>query len=234
MSLIDLAAEAEARTSDSPGLASTRGQSSSASGYWDTRNLTAAQAADLHAALSSLPKSFSSQMSQYAAAAQLSGQAASAYSSNSAMAAAFGLGSGSGVKDRSALLSHDRDILRGDRDLFNRDRQSEYYNTKQLYDNLGSLYSQSLPPGSSLSQSPGPGSPMSVSPSSMMMPGGAGPSFNSSKYTQLLAVIEEIGKDIRPTYAGNKSSAERLKRGIVHARILVREALMEAERSARQ
>ena len=100
------------------------------------RNLTAAQAADLHAALSSLPKSFSSQMSQYAAAAQLSGktidnrhtysgytrylycipscsgQAASAYSSNSAMAAAFGLGSGSGVKDRSALLSHDRDILR--------------------------------------------------------------------------------------------------------------------------
>ena len=141
---------------------------------------------------------------------------------------------------------------RGDRDLFNRDRQSEYYNTKvcvctvnifpiftnhhlqQLYDNLGSLYSQSLPPGSSLSQSQGPGSPMSVSPSSMMMPGGAGPSFNSSKYTQLLAVIEEIGKDIRPTYAGNKSSAERLKRGIVHARILVREALMEAERSARQ
>ena len=39
------------------------------------RNLTAAQAADLHAALSSLPKSFSSQMSQYAAAAQLSGKA---------------------------------------------------------------------------------------------------------------------------------------------------------------
>ena len=79
----------------------------------------------------------------------------------------------------------------------------------------------------------------------------------SSKYTQLLAVIEEIGKDIRPTYAGSKSSAERLKRGqsvrrncseikqpslsqidfqsgIVHARILVREALMEAERSGRQ
>ena len=52
---------------------------------------------------------------------------------------------------------------------------------------------------------------------------GAGGGFNSSKYSQLLAVIEEIGKDIRPTYAGNKSSAERLKRGIVHARILVRE-----------
>ena len=43
------------------------------------RNLTAAQAADLHAALSSLPKSFSSQMSQYAAAAQLSGKTYSGF-----------------------------------------------------------------------------------------------------------------------------------------------------------
>ncbi|XP_071530532.1 uncharacterized protein [Panulirus ornatus] len=54
-----------------------------------------------------------------------------------------------------------------------------------------------------------------------------------SKYQQLLAVIEEMGKDIRPTYAGSKSSAERLKRGIVHARILVRECLIETERAAR-
>ena len=37
--------------------------------------------------------------------------------------------------------------------------------------------------------------------------------FSTIRYTQLLAVIEEIGKDIRPTYAGSKSSAERLKRG---------------------
>ena len=54
-----------------------------------------------------------------------------------------------------------------------------------------------------------------------------------SKYAQLLNVIEDMGKDIRPTYAGSKSSAERLKRGIVHARILVRECLMECERAAR-
>lgn len=54
-----------------------------------------------------------------------------------------------------------------------------------------------------------------------------------SKYSQLLAIIEELGKDIRPTYAGSRSSAERLKRGIVHARILVRECLMETERNAR-
>lgn len=55
-----------------------------------------------------------------------------------------------------------------------------------------------------------------------------------TKYAQLLAVIEEMGRDIRPTYSGSRSSAERLKRGIVHARILVRDCLLETERSARQ
>ncbi|GBP39869.1 Cyclin-dependent kinase 2-associated protein 1 [Eumeta japonica] len=51
-----------------------------------------------------------------------------------------------------------------------------------------------------------------------------------SKYAQLLAVIEEMGKEVRPSYSGSRSSAERLKRGIVHARILVRECLIETER----
>lgn len=55
-----------------------------------------------------------------------------------------------------------------------------------------------------------------------------------SKYSQLLAIIEEIGKDIRPSYTGSKSSSERLKRGIMNARVLVRECLTEVERSARQ
>jgi len=54
---------------------------------------------------------------------------------------------------------------------------------------------------------------------------------STSKYAQLLQVIEELGKDIRPTYSGSKSSAERLKRGIIHARILVRECLIETERN---
>lgn len=54
-----------------------------------------------------------------------------------------------------------------------------------------------------------------------------------SKYAQLLEVIEEMGRDIRPTYQGSRSSTERLKRAIVHARILVRECLMETDRSAR-
>lgn len=59
------------------------------------------------------------------------------------------------------------------------------------------------------------------------------PQVPQSKYTQLLAVIEDLGKDIRPTYSGSRTSSERLKRGIVHARILVRECLMECERAAR-
>ena len=54
-----------------------------------------------------------------------------------------------------------------------------------------------------------------------------------SKYAQLLAVLEEINREIRPTYAGSRSAIERLKRGIVHARILVRECLIETERNAR-
>ena len=55
-----------------------------------------------------------------------------------------------------------------------------------------------------------------------------------SKYSQLLAVLEEMSKDIRPTYSGSKSSAERLKRSIVHARILVREVLVEVEKASKQ
>jgi len=46
-----------------------------------------------------------------------------------------------------------------------------------------------------------------------------------TKYKQLLAVIEEMGKDIKSTYSGSKTSAERLKRLIVQARLLVRECL---------
>ena len=53
-----------------------------------------------------------------------------------------------------------------------------------------------------------------------------------SKYAQLLLVIEEMSKDIRPSYTGSRIASERLKRGIVHARILVRECLLEVERSA--
>ncbi|XP_028273939.1 cyclin-dependent kinase 2-associated protein 1 isoform X2 [Parambassis ranga] len=63
--------------------------------------------------------------------------------------------------------------------------------------------------------------------------GSTGSQVPQNKYAELLAIIEEIGKEIRPTYAGSKTSMERLKRGIIHARGLVRECLAETERNAR-
>ncbi|XP_051037503.1 cyclin-dependent kinase 2-associated protein 1-like [Phodopus roborovskii] len=54
-----------------------------------------------------------------------------------------------------------------------------------------------------------------------------------SKHAELLAIIEELGKEIRPTYSGSKSAMERLKRGIIHAGSLVRECLAETECNAR-
>ncbi|XP_064798316.1 cyclin-dependent kinase 2-associated protein 1-like [Oncorhynchus masou masou] len=63
--------------------------------------------------------------------------------------------------------------------------------------------------------------------------GSSGNQVPQSKYSELLAIIEELGKEIRPTYAGSKSAMERLKRGIIHARGLVRECLAETERNAR-
>lgn len=57
---------------------------------------------------------------------------------------------------------------------------------------------------------------------------------NMPKYAQLLSVIEDMGKEVRSAYAGNKTSVERLKKGIVQARCLVSECVLEAEKSARQ
>lgn len=55
-----------------------------------------------------------------------------------------------------------------------------------------------------------------------------------SKYSQLLGVIEELGKDIRLTYAGSRTSAERLKIGIARAKLLVRDCLLETETNSKQ
>lgn len=51
-----------------------------------------------------------------------------------------------------------------------------------------------------------------------------------TKYANLLQVIEEMGRDIKPSYANNKNAAERLKKNIHSARILVRECVAELER----
>lgn len=55
----------------------------------------------------------------------------------------------------------------------------------------------------------------------------------SSKYMQLLALVEELGKDIRPSYTGNRNCSERLKRSLMHARILIKECQQELERNMR-
>lgn len=52
-----------------------------------------------------------------------------------------------------------------------------------------------------------------------------GPVNTEVKYKQLLAVIEEMSKDVRPIISGSKTGAERFKRLIVQARLLVRECL---------
>ncbi len=54
---------------------------------------------------------------------------------------------------------------------------------------------------------------------------------NQTRYQQLMYVIDEMGKDIRTTYMGNKNSVERLKRGIASARILVKDCMLECERN---
>jgi len=196
LSLLDLP-DNESRTgSDSPSLGNRTPTPSPGPSYWPDPRYSSSQAAELQSALASLPKSFSSQLSQYAQYSSLQ------------QYAGYGLAAQTPsfqqpIKDRGAGRFQEPA----------RDRERELLAASRAYESLGSLYGQAGLSGSS-SSSNGPA--------------------QSSKYTQLLAVIEEIGKDIRPTYAGSKSSAERLKRGIVHARILVREALMEAERSGRQ
>lgn len=56
------------------------------------------------------------------------------------------------------------------------------------------------------------------------------PSGIQARYNVLLGMIEELKKDVRPTYAGSKISAERLKRNINIARIEIRNCMQELER----
>jgi hypothetical protein len=51
-----------------------------------------------------------------------------------------------------------------------------------------------------------------------------------SRYNVLLGIIEELKKDIRPTYALSKTSAERVKRNINLARSEIRNCILEMER----
>lgn len=55
-----------------------------------------------------------------------------------------------------------------------------------------------------------------------------------NNYGKLLNIIEELGRDIRLSYAGSRSAAERLKNGIQQARIAVRDCLHETQHNAQQ
>ena len=55
---------------------------------------------------------------------------------------------------------------------------------------------------------------------------------NQTKYNNILSVLHDMEKDIRPSYAGSKSSIERLKRGIVQCRLMIRETVAEIERES--
>jgi len=195
VSLIDLA-ETDSRASDSPSLGARTPTPSPAPFIWpDSRyGVHAGSNSDLHAALNNIPKSFSSQLNQFAQYSSLP-----QYSG----LMAFPPLSGFQAKERSS---------------YQRERDPKPYEKQLPLETSYNLYS--VPTVSNISHASS-----STFTNNLQQ---------SSKYSQLLAVIEELGKDIRPTYAGSKSSAERLKRGIVHARILVREALIETERSARQ
>ncbi|CAD1478226.1 unnamed protein product, partial [Heterotrigona itama] len=56
------------------------------------------------------------------------------------------------------------------------------------------------------------------------------PIQNSSiVYSTCKQIIKELGRDIKLTYADSKISIERLKLGIIKARMLIKECLMETE-----
>lgn len=57
--------------------------------------------------------------------------------------------------------------------------------------------------------------------------------MNQSRYQQLLGIIDEMGREIKTCYLGNKNSIERLKRGIASARILVKDCQIECEKNAK-
>jgi hypothetical protein len=51
------------------------------------------------------------------------------------------------------------------------------------------------------------------------------PSLLFSKYSQLMTVVEDMGKYVKPCYSGGKTSVERLRKEIQQARMLTKECL---------
>jgi len=93
---------------------------------------------------------------------------------------------------------------------------------------------QGGPPYATPAQVARPAPPQQLPPANRPQGMHAQPVSYQSKYGELLNVIEDLGREIKPTYAGSKMAQERLKKGIMHARTLVRECLAEVDKSARQ
>ena len=114
---------------------------------------------------------------------------------------------------------------------------------QQHFGSQSSLNSQSssLPMSSSLSMSASSSQLPTLSSSgassaslSSSAASGGNTKMNQTRYQQLLNIIEEMGREIRTSYSGNKNSIERLKRGIASARILVKDCQIECDRNIKQ
>jgi len=49
-----------------------------------------------------------------------------------------------------------------------------------------------------------------------------------TKYSELLTLIGEMGRDVRGAYAGSKVSLDRLKKNLSHVKTLVHECLADS------
>ena len=50
------------------------------------------------------------------------------------------------------------------------------------------------------------------------------------RYEELLSLVGDMGREVKPAYTGNKNSAERLKKSILAARGIVKELMVETEK----
>ncbi|RNA12905.1 cyclin-dependent kinase 2-associated 1-like [Brachionus plicatilis] len=101
-----------------------------------------------------------------------------------------------------------------------------------MMQHFGNQGSPSLPASSSLSTTSANNSHHLQSASSASSTNNV--KMNQSRYQQLLGIIDDMGKEIRTCYSGNKNSIERLKRNIASARILVKDCQIECDRNVKQ
>ena len=113
----------------------------------------------------------------------------------------------------------------------------------QLNAALSAFMGSQAPPLSAPSNHlPSHGSSSSLASANTYMPSASNNNNNNNashgkstnaNYQKLLQMIDEISKDIKPSYLGNKNSTERLKRAVASARILIKDCQVECERNTK-